>query len=132
MSIAGLFGLCMLLGIALSLISAVITYCICGFIKNSFGAIGVFVLLQFVCLLATDAIFSDNVGLLSKLLTATPVGLIFNFNLSERMVYTVSDTLFCLTETSVPFFELFTVVLWGVICMVLSAFSQRCFKGKEL
>ena len=132
LSIAGLFGLCMLLGLAVALLSAVITYCISGVIKNPFGTIGIFVLLQFVCLLATDAVFSGNAGLLPKLLTATPVGLIFNFNISERTVQTVSGSLFCLSENSVPFFELFTVVLWGGICAVSAVLSQRCFRGKEL
>lgn len=132
LSFLGLLGLCMLLGFVLSIIWTVCSYCICGFIKNSFGAIGGFVLLQVVCLLATNGMYGENIGLFDKLLTASPIGLIMKFSIKNKIPETVSTSLFCVTSNSIPFFEMYTVILWTVICAVFAVLARRCFNRKEL
>ncbi len=132
LSFFGLLGLCMLLGFVLSLIWTVCSHFICGFIKNPFGAIGVFVLLQVVCLIATNGMYSENISLFDKLLTASPIGLIMHFSIEDQIPQAVSSSLFCVTSNSIPFFELFTVILWMFICAVFGIFARRCFNRKEL
>lgn len=127
-----LICICLLTGLVLSLIASALTSCVCGFIKNPFGAIGGFVLLQAVCLLATNGMYSEDVSLFDKLLTASPIGLIMNFSIENKIPQIVTSSLFCVTDTSIPFFELFTVFLWILICLLFGKLSERFFARKEL
>lgn len=127
-----LICLCLLTGIALSLITSALTYCVCGFVKNPFGAIGGFVLLQMVCLLATNGMYGENISLFDKLLTSSPIGLIVNFSIENKIPQIVSSSLFCVTSNSIPLFEIFTVILWILICLLFGKLSERVFARKEL
>lgn len=127
-----LICICLLTGLALSLIAAALTYCVCGFVKNPFGAIGGFVLLQAVCLLATNGMYSEDISLFDKLLTASPIGLIMNFSIENKVPQIVTPSLFCVTSNSIPLFEIFTVLLWVLICLLCGKLSERVFARKEL
>lgn len=127
-----LICLCLLTGLALSLITSALTYCVCGFVKNPFGAIGGFVLLQMVCLLATNGMYGEDISLFDKLLTSSPIGLIVNFSIENKIPQIVSSSLFCVTSNSIPLFEIFTVILWMLICLLFGKLSGRVFARKEL
>ncbi|MBQ8210709.1 MAG: hypothetical protein IJZ35_09020 [Clostridia bacterium] len=127
-----LICICLLTGLALSLIASALTYCVCGFIKNPFGAIGGFILLQAVCLLATNGMYSEDISLFDKLLTASPIGLIMNFSIENKVPQIVTSSLFCVTPNSIPLFEIFTVIVWILICLLCGKLSERVFARKEL
>lgn len=127
-----LICICLLTGLALSLIAAALTYCVCGFVKNPFGAIGGFILLQVVCLLATNEMYSEDISLFDKLLTASPIGLIMNFSIENKVPQIVTSSLFCVTSNSIPLFEIFTVIVWILICLLFGKLSERVFARKEL